>query len=73
MSFAMPSMPAAPVMPALPPAPAPAPFFGQQTQPGSKPGPRPEQPTFISAAMRPGPGQPGQRSLIGGIPTALGI
>lgn len=63
MTFSTPTPPA----PVLPQQPAAPPMFGQQTQPGQKPGAKSSQPTFLGANLGAQAGQTGQRSLIGGM------
>ena len=54
-----------------PPAPPPP---MQMTQPTAvKPPRKPQEPSFISGAMSPGAQQTGERTLIGGAPTTLGV
>ena len=46
----------------------------QMTQPTAvKPPRKPQEPSFISGAMSPGAQQTGERTLIGGAPTTLGV
>ena len=66
MAFSAPSPP-----PFVPPAP-PALLAPMAPVTTAKPPRQAQSPTFISSALSPQAGQAGQRSLIGGIPQALG-
>lgn len=63
MSFGPPPTPQAV---ALPQQPAIPPLFGQAAQPGSKPKPKPSQPTFLGAGLTAGPQNRSFKTLLGG-------
>ena len=64
MGFATPSinMPALPTMPA---APAPPPAFGTPATPGTKPGQKRSEPSFLGSGLFANPANTGQKTLLG--------
>ncbi len=64
MSFGAPSI-NMPPMPAIPSMPAPPPAFGTPATPGTKPGQKMSQPTFLGAGLFANPSNTGQKTLLG--------